>query len=283
VLETPAGRCQPVEEVDVADRTCTIQGCNSPRLARGWCSKHYQRWKKHGHPDIVIEIQGDDWTRFWSKVSGSDALGCWEWEDAVDKNGYGIFRLGRHSKRAHRVAWEFIRGPIPTHEGIPLVIDHECRNPPCVNPWHLDPVTAGVNSRRGVAARPNACIRGHARTPETTRVNKAGSRYCLICVRDASRRRGRPQPPKVRPTHCRRGHQLVEPNLLASMVKDGLYRCRACRLAQSNAKRARSLGLAFDLELAAQDAYDRVMRGIDGRTARTGELTDQRLRRRRSA
>lgn len=28
--------------------TCTIGGCTNPHLARGWCNKHYLRWKLHG-------------------------------------------------------------------------------------------------------------------------------------------------------------------------------------------------------------------------------------------
>jgi hypothetical protein len=49
--------------------------------------------------------------------------------------------------RAHRFAYELLVGPIP--EG--LVIDHLCRNRRCVNPAHLEPVTAEENWRRGDA------------------------------------------------------------------------------------------------------------------------------------
>lgn len=31
-------------------RTCTIDGCEKPYLARGWCSAHWTRWKRHGDP-----------------------------------------------------------------------------------------------------------------------------------------------------------------------------------------------------------------------------------------
>ena len=30
--------------------TCQIQGCVRPLLARGWCSLHYDRWKRTGDP-----------------------------------------------------------------------------------------------------------------------------------------------------------------------------------------------------------------------------------------
>lgn len=33
--------------------TCSIELCNSPVVARGWCSKHWQRWKNHGDPNVT--------------------------------------------------------------------------------------------------------------------------------------------------------------------------------------------------------------------------------------
>lgn len=30
--------------------TCSIKQCESPVLGRGWCNKHYLRWRKHGDP-----------------------------------------------------------------------------------------------------------------------------------------------------------------------------------------------------------------------------------------
>jgi hypothetical protein len=32
------------------ERTCSIEGCDRPVLGRGWCTAHYQRWKRHGDP-----------------------------------------------------------------------------------------------------------------------------------------------------------------------------------------------------------------------------------------
>ena len=38
---------------------CTITGCDSPALSRGWCSLHYQRWRKWRDPLRVGKPHGD--------------------------------------------------------------------------------------------------------------------------------------------------------------------------------------------------------------------------------
>lgn len=35
-------------------RTCTIDSCTQPARARGWCSKHWQRWRRHGNPETLL-------------------------------------------------------------------------------------------------------------------------------------------------------------------------------------------------------------------------------------
>jgi len=43
-----------------ATRKCSIEGCqNTGKLRRGWCNKHYWRWRKHGDPLKTREIQGN--------------------------------------------------------------------------------------------------------------------------------------------------------------------------------------------------------------------------------
>jgi hypothetical protein len=98
---------------------------------------------------------------------------------------YGLFKLDGRLRMAHRVAYEDIIGPIAPG----LVVDHLCRNPACVNPFHLEPVTRQVNARRGngprlAAARHRArthCKHGHAVTPENIYVQSNGKRYCRPC------------------------------------------------------------------------------------------------------
>lgn len=168
------------------DRTCSFPECTKAYLARGWCSQHYQRWQKYGTPFVQEQIQGDDWTRFWSKVSGDTALRCWAWLGGLDKDGYGLVRMGKSTKRAHRASWELMRGEIPDDPttGRALDLDHECRNRVCVNPWHLDPVTPQVNTRRAQWWLDQGFFRcGHLRSGPNIRPMANGCTYCLTCSR----------------------------------------------------------------------------------------------------
>lgn len=97
--------------------------------------------------------------RFWSKVEGSSFEDCWNWLGTMKGDtGYGhIGVTGRGLVRAHRFAYEDMVGPIPSG----LVLDHLCCNKRCVNPWHLEPVTIAVNTRRGDIRR-RQCRQCHA-------------------------------------------------------------------------------------------------------------------------
>jgi hypothetical protein len=115
-----------------------------------------------------------------SKVRVTD--GCWEWQGARDRLGYGRTWWDGSTKYAHRVVYEMHCGPIP--EG--LFLDHLCRNPPCVNPAHLDPVTHQENIRRSplVMQRPDVCKRGHA----LDYTGPDGRRGCRECRYESVRR-----------------------------------------------------------------------------------------------
>lgn len=103
---------------------------------------------------------------------------------AYKRLGYGVFNLNGKVVQAHRFNYERFRGPIPPG----LVLDHLCRNPACVNPEHLEPVTDRENLRRGmgpsmVTFRTNRCKRGHDLTPENTyRRPDTGTRQCRACI-----------------------------------------------------------------------------------------------------
>jgi hypothetical protein len=126
--------------------------------------------------------------RFWKKVHVTD--GCWLWQGALSKDGYGRFSFDHTYAYAHRWAYEYMRGPI--RDG--LTLDHLCRNRGCVNPDHLEPVTIRENTLRGEGptaqrAAMTHCPKGHEFTPENTYVRPAtGHRQCRACKLERQRR-----------------------------------------------------------------------------------------------
>ena len=136
--------------------------------------------------------------RFWDQVQKTDT--CWNWRGGTVGGGYPLFTLRREGKQrnvvSHRFAYEELIGPIP--EGLQL--DHLCRNRICVNPAHLEPVTARENTLRGLTfQRENwlktHCKRGHPFDEANTYIIKPskrmpnGGRSCRACDREKMRRR----------------------------------------------------------------------------------------------
>lgn len=148
---------------------------------------------------------------------------CWAWVAYKNKSGYGRVRLFGRLTLAHRAVYVLLVGPIP--EG--LTLDHLCRNPPCVNPAHLEPVTMRINALRGVGptainAAKVFCIRGH-RLVRGTR-----QRICKICA-DAAHKalyeRAAGQGPRSPRRACNRGHAFDAGN---TIVHHGRQLCRTC-------------------------------------------------------
>ena len=54
------GRGHPrLDGGDVAQHTCSIDGCGNPAESRGWCTRHYARWRRHGDPEhLAISERG---------------------------------------------------------------------------------------------------------------------------------------------------------------------------------------------------------------------------------
>ena len=70
-------------------KECSIDGCQTRAYARGWCSKHYTRWRNHGDPmHTAWEIHG--------KIGD-------KWRVRVTKDGttyhFGVFENLEDAKR----------------------------------------------------------------------------------------------------------------------------------------------------------------------------------------
>lgn len=112
--------------------------------------------------------------RLMARTDKAAAGGCWEWQGSKDVQGYGRINIGNVPRLVHRVAYELLVGPIP--EGLEL--DHQCVNPPCLNPAHMAPVTHAENMAR---TRRSTCKRGHVFTDATVYTKGDGSRECAVC------------------------------------------------------------------------------------------------------
>lgn len=97
----------------------------------------------------MIAADSNDIERFLRFVEKLPS-GCWYWTGARSRgNGnrkwYGSFRVKGKTVRAHRFVCEVIAGkqlPKGHHR------DHTCGFSMCVNPGHLEIVTAEENERR---------------------------------------------------------------------------------------------------------------------------------------
>lgn len=118
---------------------------------------------------------------------------CWQWT-AGSTGGYGTTWLNGKTWWAHRAMYFLMTGIASTRE---LQLDHLCRNRLCINPDHLEPVTARVNIIRGEGhAAKNAekthCVHGHPLSGDNLFIGKPnrhhpnGMRYCLACKKQRS-------------------------------------------------------------------------------------------------
>jgi hypothetical protein len=111
---------------------------------------------------------------------------CWLWTGGKTGLGYGQLGVNGRAFLAHRWIYEVCNGPIPAG----LELDHLCRNPGCVNPDHLEPVTHRINLLRGVTLAAQG----------------------------------------AQVTHCPQGHEYAGENLLIKTTKKGKHHraCRQC-------------------------------------------------------
>lgn len=160
---------------------CIVDWCWKPKGSgsSGYCHMHRER-KRLGIPmDMppVFPLAGEtpeEKLRLNYIVDGT----CWRWQGAKNHKGYGHLRVNRVTKMAHRLSYEYAKGPIPAG----LEIDHLCNVRDCVNPDHLEAVTHGENLRRIAERNPRThCSRDHELTPDNTFVNSRGRRECRTC------------------------------------------------------------------------------------------------------
>ena len=116
--------------------------------------------------------------RLSGKFEIDEASGCWNWVAAAGTQGRGLIRIGGRNYSAYRIVYALHKGPFDDR----LVLDHKCKNPRCVNPDHMEPVTQQVNVQRGNLVKDH-CPQGHPYSGDNLYVTPSGHRQCRACRR----------------------------------------------------------------------------------------------------
>ncbi len=178
--------------------------------------------------------------RFLEFVSPEPMSGCWLWDGPYNNKGYGRISVGSITDgsamqaMAHRISYEIHHGSIPEK----LELDHLCRNPACVNPEHLEPVTHAENMRRG--------IMGSAETNPSARASRAM-------------------------THCKRGHLLSGENVYLHNSRRVCKECRRFR----HAANAQKLAARISARKIADPEYAERRRKYQAAWARQAKIKKQ--------
>ena len=160
-------------------RICTIDGCGSAHLARGWCRAHYARWARSGDPEGSTRPTPEE--RFWASVdrggpvpAHAPELGrCWVWTRRTNADGYAQISVSGRKVNAHRFAF-YLHNPESDRAA---EIDHACHNPACVRPSHLRLTDRAGNNRNRSGAQKSSRtgVRGVSRARSGRYIARVGS------------------------------------------------------------------------------------------------------------
>lgn len=200
----------------MAQRTCSVEGCERPAVTRGWCKSHYNSWNLRGvtHGRTAPPpTKKDPVVRFWAKVNKTET--CWLWTAATGGDGHAVFYDGMRVRSAAQFLYELEVGPVG--DGNQLV--RTCDVTSCVRPDHMQPVSRAefLNLKRLERVK-SECPKGHEYTPANT-FYAGGGRRCLACDRARTKVRYR----NVRMTDEAHDRIYVED----VMERDG-NRCALC-------------------------------------------------------
>lgn len=119
---------------------CSVEGCDKPRTARGFCHNHWRLWRKYGDPHKRGNKKPA--VDFIGSAVTYDGDECLMWPYAL-KSGYGHVHYPGIRGTAARVVCTLVNGAPPTdrHQ-----VAHSCGVRACVSPQHLRWSTAKDNA-----------------------------------------------------------------------------------------------------------------------------------------
>lgn len=129
---------------------CSIPDCDELAKIRGMCRRHDYAQTKWGDPhacDLTtsrpIPYDSPEYlritkARLLAKVDKRED-GCWIWTGATARGGYGCVGFQGRTAAAHRTSFYLFTG----RQLSPIeLLHHLCHNKRCVNPEHLEVVSA---------------------------------------------------------------------------------------------------------------------------------------------
>lgn len=177
----------------------------------------------------TLRVNGDPYAnkyieRFLNRIQVSENR-CWLWTSTLNNKGYARLGMYKRLVLVHRWTYILFKGVIPAN----LELDHLCRNPRCINPNHLEPVTHQENNLRGntqsaIHAKKTHCPQGHPYDEENTHIDKRGRRECRVCKREKARTYN--ELLTLKRTHCPQGHLYDSEN--TGIRKSGTRYCKKC-------------------------------------------------------
>jgi hypothetical protein len=173
----------PQRRLAAMSKVCAVDGCAARHWAGDYCSMHYQRVMKTGHPGPVEPYSktgegNSNWRG--GRVRAGEKMRYWKRympaHPAADALGYVL---------EHRLVAEVLLGRYLRADEVVHHINHD---PSDNRPENVSVMTHAEHMRHHAAER-TQCRRGHEYTQDNTYVDKRGQRNCRTCKIESQHRR----------------------------------------------------------------------------------------------